>query len=385
MLQIIPDLQGGVSAQATIETAAALTRAGANALVATRGGRLVAELQAKGGVIVPFPAHVKNPLGMMLNIIRLARLIKAEKVDIVHARSRAAAWVAYGATRLTKTPFVTSFPGRYANATALVARYNSVLAWGDVVIADSAYAADAIAKNHPSAEGKIHIAKRSVDCRVFAPKAVEPVRVRALRREWKIEPDESVVLLAASLGPASGHKLFIEAARLLRAEGLTSAKFIIAGDEQRRGMGAEIDKAIAKAGLQDMVRRVGRCADLPAALLAASVVVAPSTRAEAFAGPVLEAQAMGTPVIVTDLGAAAELVNAPPEVDTSSRTGWRTPSGDPAALAASIQAALALGATARDQLGLRARTRVEMRFSIDQFCADTLDAYAADRSSEARP
>lgn len=379
VLQIIPDLHGGLAARATIEIAAALSRAGANALVASRGGRMVSELQAKGGVFVPFPAHAKNPLGMILNISRLARLIKGEKVDIVHVRSRAPAWVAYGATRLTKTPFVTSFPGRYAGGNALEARYNSVLARGDVIIADSAYAADLIAKLYPSADGKIRIARRGVDCRIFAPKAVAPARVQAVRREWKVEVDEPVVLLASGITASSGHKVLIEAARILRAQGLGGAKFVMAGDEQGRGLAVEIDRAIAKAELQDMMRRVGRCADMPAALLAASVVAEPLTRPETFAGAAVEAQAMGTPVIVGDLGAAAEAVLAPPEVDESLRTGWRTPAGDAAALAAALKAALGLGATARDRLALRARGRVEASLSIEQACTETLDAYSASR------
>jgi len=380
VLQIIPDLHAGPAARATIDMAAALSRAGANALVASRGGRMVSELQAKGGVFIPFPAHTKNPLAMVLNISRLARLIKAERVDIVHARSRAPAWVACGASRLTKTPFVTSFPGRYAGGNALEARYNSVLARGDIVIADSAYAAGLIAKLHPLAEGKIRIAHRGVDCRVFAPKAVAPARVQAVRRGWKVEADEPIVLLAATISASSGHKLLIEAARLLRAQGVAGVKFIMAGDEQRRGLAAEIDRAIAKAELQDVIRRVGPCADMPAALLAASVVAAPSTQPEAFSGAALEAQAMGSPVIVSDHGAGPETVLAPPEIDESLRTGWRTPPDDAKALAAAIRVVLSLGATSRDRLALRARAHIETSFAIEQVCLATLDAYLASRA-----
>ena len=60
-----------------------------------------------------------------------------------------------------------------------------------------------------------------------------------------------------------------------------------------------------KAGLAGIVRRTGHCADMPAALLAAALVVVPSTEPEAFGRVAAEAQAMGTPVVVTDLGALA--------------------------------------------------------------------------------
>jgi glycosyltransferase involved in cell wall biosynthesis len=56
-------------------------------------------------------------------------------------------------------------------------------------------------------------------------------------------------------------------------------------------------------GLEGAVRRVGHCADMPAAFLSASVVAVPSTEPEAFGRSAVEAQAMGTPVVVSDLGA----------------------------------------------------------------------------------
>ena len=96
ILQIIPRLDAGGAERTTIDVAAALVRgrrAGAGRL---EGGRLASELQAVGGVLTPFPAATKNPLSMALNVRRLARLIVEERVDLVHARSRAPAWVALG-------------------------------------------------------------------------------------------------------------------------------------------------------------------------------------------------------------------------------------------------------------------------------------------------
>src|SRR5207244_5307042 len=60
VLQIIPTLEAGGAERTTIDIAAALAEVGARALVATQGGRLVGELQARGGLWVPFPAASKN-------------------------------------------------------------------------------------------------------------------------------------------------------------------------------------------------------------------------------------------------------------------------------------------------------------------------------------
>src|SRR5580704_16425831 len=77
ILQIIPRIDAGGAERTTLDIAAALVAAGARALVASEGGRLTSELQAVGGLLIPFPAGAKNPLSMLLNARRLARLIIA--------------------------------------------------------------------------------------------------------------------------------------------------------------------------------------------------------------------------------------------------------------------------------------------------------------------
>ena len=69
----------------------------------------------------------------------------------MHARSRAPAWVALGACRIAERPFVTTYHGAYGGRSALKLRYNSVMARGDIVIANSNYTADMIAKLYPQA------------------------------------------------------------------------------------------------------------------------------------------------------------------------------------------------------------------------------------------
>src|SRR5215207_2245607 len=130
------------------------------ALVATEGGRLVGELQAKGGIWAPFPAGTKNPLAMLLNVRRLAKLCLDEGVALLHARSRAPAWVAHGAARALNLPFVTTYHGSYAGRSSVKILYNSVMARGDAVIANSYYTAELIRRTHPPAASRIRVIHR---------------------------------------------------------------------------------------------------------------------------------------------------------------------------------------------------------------------------------
>jgi glycosyltransferase involved in cell wall biosynthesis len=378
ILQIVPHLDMAAGGNATIEIAEALAGVGARAAVACAGGRLVPELQAKGGVWLPFPAHTKNPLAMALNQAKLAELIGREGVALVHARSRAPAWVAYGATRRTRTPFVTTFLGVESGLGAFKRNYNAVMTKGDVVIANSAFTARHIAELYPAAAAQIRIVEPGIELNRFNPSMVDWGRVLNLRRTWNLTTEERIVLLPARLSPRKGHLVLIEAARLLTAAGVRGVKFILAGEEQGRAAYVkEVDAAIAKMGLGHLVVRTGHCDDMPAALLAAAVVAVPSTEPEALGRVAAEAQAMGTPAVVSDIGALGDIIAAPPNVELSARTGWCVPPGDAHALAAALYDVLTLGASAREGLSARARSRALARFSITRMQAETLAAYSA--------
>lgn len=375
VLQVLPRLDAGGAERTTLDVAAAVVQAGGRALVACAGGRMISELQVLGGVWLPFPTDVKNPLKMLMNVRKLAKVIVAERVDVVHARSRAPAWVALGAARIVERPLVTTYHGAYGGGSALKVRYNSVMARGDAVIANSHFTAATIRQLYPFAQDRLAVIHRGSDLAAFSPGAVDPARITALRESWGVAPHERIVLLAARLTGWKGQRVLIEAAAKLKLEGV---RFILAGDPQGRdGYVKELDRLIEAKGVKGLVTRVGHCTDMPAALLAASVVAVPSTEPEAFGRSAVEAQAMGTPVVVSDLGAVPETVLAPPEVGAEGRTGWRVPAGDADALAEALQTALSLGATARDAMARRARAHVERNFSLEGMTRATLDVYAA--------
>ena len=353
----------------------ALYTVGARALVACED-RLKAELQASGGIHLPLPWSSKNPLSMALSARHLGRLIETERANIIHVRSRALAWATYGAARVTKTPLVTNYGAGHDGFNPVLARYNSVLARGDAVLAASNFAAGLAAKQFPSAADKIRVIRRGIDHQVFAPGAVMPARVEAVRRQWKAAPHEQLVLLFdPSFGIADG--VLIEAVRLLSRRGTSGVRFIFFCGENGtadciRGAG----RAIARGGLEGITHPAA-CCDLPAALLAASVVaVVPAAGARDTGETAIQAQAMGTPVIAANTGAAQEIILAPPAVAESERTGFLTAPGDVPALATAIATAVCLGASARSQLSARAIAHVEKHYLAERSYAEILDVYA---------
>jgi glycosyltransferase involved in cell wall biosynthesis len=117
-----------------------------------------------------------------------------------------------------------------------------------------------------------------------------------------------------------------------------------------------------------LVRIIDQCDDMPAAYSFASVVVAPSLVPEGFGRVPVEAQAMGRPVIATDLGGFRETV-------LDGQTGLLVPAGDAAALANAIGDVLAIGDCERAEVAEAARNHVLARFTKERMTWTTVAIY----------
>ena len=220
-----PDLD-----RTAIDVAAALAEVGARARWSPPPpGRLVSDLQAKGGVWLDFPSATTNPFAMALASRRLRRLLAQEQVDMVHARSRPAGWMSYAATRTAKVPLATSLTALVPGQSVLRQRYNSVMAKGDAVIAGSKFAAATISSLYPLAAGHITLIRPGVDLEPYAAATIEAGRVQALRRAWSVATEERIVLLVARASIWKGHKILIDAVRLLVERGTPDLKLVFIG------------------------------------------------------------------------------------------------------------------------------------------------------------
>lgn len=376
ILQIIPELDTGGAELSTIEIAEAVRVAGGRAIVLTEGGRLLERLKATGADVRIFPAATKNPIKLMTNAREIARLVEEERVDLLHARSRAPAWSALLAARRTGRPFVTTYHGAYNEKSAAKRFYNSVMARGDLVIANSAYTRDLIRERYGTADEKIRVIHRGVDGTAFDPAKVPQDRVEKLREQWGVVAGQPVLLQAARLTSWKGQNVVVEAARLLKEQDRLDGIVVLCGDAQGRTAYVQgLRDAIEAAGLANRVRLVGHVDDMPAAYMAATVSIVASIEPEAFGRTAVESQAMGCPVIATRIGAPPETVLSPPEHGPRSMTGWLVPPADARAMADALQWALSLGTAERAALGSRARRHALDAFSLRRMRLKTLEVY----------
>jgi len=366
VLQVIPALDAGGAERTAVDVAAAVVGDGGRAWIATRGGRLSAEAEKKGAKLLAGSFESKNPFCIWSNATLLENLVRQENIDIIHARSRAPAWSAWIAARRTGARFVATYHGIYNAGNALKRYYNGVMTKGDAIIANSRYTAAHVSREHHIDMSRIVVIPRGIDIAAFTPAAVSQERVDEIRKQWGLKAGKPVILLPGRLTRWKGQLGLVEAlARMPNQE----FEAVLAGDPQEReGYLAELREAIDRVKLTQKIRIPGHCSDMPAAMMAADVVIAPSIEPEAFGRVAVEAQAMGRPVVASRLGAQTETV-------MDGQTGFLFEPGNVEELAQRITEALSLTSQKREIMSRLQRERVVSSYTVDVMCAATLRVY----------
>lgn len=379
--QVLPELESGGVERGTLELSSFLAARGHRSLVISAGGRLVAQLEAEGGSHITMPIGRKSPAALAW-IPALRRLLRQERVDILHLRSRMPAWIAYLAWKslpaASRPRLVTTFHGFYS-----VNRYSAIMTKGERVIAVSNAIADHIRQHYPAAAERVTVIHRGVDIAVFNPEAVSPERLARLRQEWQLEsaPTKSkpavnptaatpapapLIMLPGRISRWKGHDIFLQA--LAQIKNLPWLALCVGDLSENPGYGDQLLRLRRELDLEQRVRFVGHCADMPAALLLADLIVSPaSTEAEAFGRIVVEAAAMGKPVIASAQGGSLETV-------LDGETGWLVPPNDATSLAAALREALT-DTHQRRRLGEGGRQWARKKFTTKTMCEQTLALY----------
>lgn len=273
------------------------------------------------------------------------------------------------AARRCGIPFVTTYHGIYQARGPFKRWYNSVMAKGDVVIANSEWTAAHVRRNY--APKRLVTIPRGIDLNYFDPAKVDSYRVTALRARWHVRNDERLVLLPGRLSRWKGQLVLLGAVGLLRKSGRLPAgvRAVIAGDAQTRdAYREELKQAVARYDLSGVASIQDHIEDMPAAYCAADIVVSASTDPEAFGRVPPEAAAMGKPVIATDHGGARETV-------LNGESGLLVTAGDVMALADALADLLARPQGELAAMGEKGRAHIAQNFSLERMCAETLAVY----------
>ena len=368
VLQVLPELETGGVETGTIEVATALKAAGIKNFVASQGGRMVYELEKNKIGHLTLPLKSKNIFTMLSNANKLAQYIKANNINIVHARSRAPAWSAYWAAKKAGAHFVTTFHGTYGLGPLGIKKlYNRVMTYGERVIAISNHIKNHILKNYPKTEeSKIRLIHRCADIEKFSPSAVTQARMINKIKEYNIADDRPVLLLPGRVTRWKGQHLLIEALHLMKNQNYYC---IIAGDAQGRQKYLDYLKKLArKYKLDDRIGFFGRYQDVPALMMVSTVVLSTAIEPEAFGRISIEGQAMGKIVVASNIGGSLDTIQ-------DGITGKLFESNNPQSLADALDWALSLNKTETKKISDSAIKNVREHFTKQIMCDKTIEVY----------
>ena len=367
VLQVLPHLNSGGLVSGAIEISNALKKSGHFSYVASNGGRREREIIRGGGKTIQLPLASKNPITIFRNIYRLSKIIRKDKINIIHARSRAPAWSAYFAAKRMNIPFITTFHGTYSIKGKLKKKYNSVMTKGIKVIAISHFITKHILNNYNISHEKVVTIHRGINLDNFNHLKVSDERLISICNRFNIPEDNFIILLPGRITRWKGHKTLIEAVAMLGREDIVC---LFVGDIQGRNKYYnELNAFIDKLGLTNNFRIIENQIDMAAIYKLADVVISASTNPEAFGRVVAEAQAMGRPTVAVNHGGG-------PEIIINDITGWLFKPGDAIDLSEKIQKAIDLDDLDRQKMASKAIERTSLNFNNDTMCFKTLKLYS---------
>jgi glycosyltransferase involved in cell wall biosynthesis len=332
------------------------------AIIAQPGSRIALEASQAGLSVTT--VRMRGPWDLAA-VRRLARLVRREHIAVVHTHSSVDAWIGGMGARLAGVPVVRS---RHVSI-PIRGRFNPVYSWLADRVITSGEAIRRLVVAGGVGPDKVLAIPAGVDLAEFAPGAPgETVR-------GEFGGGVPIIGSVAMFRGSKGHDHLLEAFRLIRTD-WPRARLLLVGDGLRRHWAEGL---AAANGLGDAVHFTGFRHDVADLLRVMDCFILASTRTEGVPQSLLQAIAVGTPVVASRVGGV-------PEVVVTGETGLLVDPGQPAALAEAIRAVLADPASARRRADA-AREIVQSRFShtatVDRLLAlyDELAGRRMDRRS----
>lgn len=310
VVQLLPALESGGVERSTLEIAQALVGAGHRAIVISRGGRLVDAVVAAGAEHVALDIASKSPLTLR-HVPTLRRLFAREQADIVHARSRVPAWLTHFALRdasgAQRPHFVTTVHGLNSPS-----RYSGVMTRGERVICVSETVRDYVVRHYPSVDpSRLHVIERGIDVSRF-PRVQHPdadARAWAAQQHPTLGGTGPLLLLPGRGTRLKGHVDALALLRNLRAEG-SDARLWLPGAREpgRERYVKELETQADAWGIAHAIALTPPIDGIARAYAASDLVLQLSRKPEAFGRTVIEALAVGRPVLGWAHGGVGELL-----------------------------------------------------------------------------
>jgi glycosyltransferase involved in cell wall biosynthesis len=373
VLQVIPKLGYGGAETGCYDLAHYLAEKECGSFIATSSGELLKYVKKEKVKIFKIPVYSKNPLLIFINAIFLSILILFNKINIVHARSRAPAWSCYLACLLTNRIFVTTFHGTYNFKSRLKKFYNSIMLRSKLTIAGSNFIFNHINENYYeylNKNKKLRVIFRGINIDYFNPKNISILKQEKLKKEWELSSEKFTILMPGRLTYWKGQEKFIEALNIL-IEDYNNTNFqaiLLGSDQGRKVYKKKLTSLIERYSLTKKVKFISHCKEMPLAYSISDVIVSASIEPEAFGRVAVEAQSMCKPIIASNIGGSKETV-------LNKKTGFLYKFDDPRELAKNLNTVIQLSQEELKLIGNEGRKNITKKFDVEVMCDSNLREY----------
>jgi len=373
VLQVIPKLGYGGAETGCYDIAHFLSENDCGSFLATSGGELIKFIKKDKVRLIRLPVHSKNPILILFNTLVLVIYIFLFKINIIHARSRAPAWSCYFASLITRRSFVTTFHGTYNFKSNIKKFYNSIMLRAKLTIAGSNFIFSHINENYGeylSKEKKLRVIFRGINVDYFNPKNISVLKQEKLKQEWDLSSNKFTILLPGRLTYWKGQEKFIESLNILIEDyNITNFQAVILGSDQgRKVYSKKLINLVQRYRLNKKIKFIQHCKEMPLAYSLADVVVSSSIEPEAFGRVSVEAQAMGKPIVASNIGGSKETI-------INKKTGFLYKHDDPRELAKILNTVIQLSVDDLKFMGNEGRKNVTKKFDVETMCQSNLKEY----------
>ena len=314
VLHPITRLTLGGSSENTIASCVALDRAGYDCMLATSfresDASSLADAWRRGCRVVDIPALGREvaPLADLTALAELVRLIRRERPAIVHTHTSKAGFIGRLAAVIARAPAVIHQPhghifyGYYSprRTAVFTALERQAARWTDRIITlTDRGAQEHLARGIGRAEQYVAVPSGVPTAEL---RAAAPPRGEA-RARLGLDPDAFIVVGLGRLVPIKGFDLLARALPAVVAQ-IPSARVLLVGDGAER---AHLGVIAASMGVAERLQMTGETTDVASYLAAADVVAVPS-RNEGMGRVIVEAMALGLPVVATAVGGIPDVV-----------------------------------------------------------------------------
>ncbi len=364
-VQVLPTLNSGGVERGTLEIAEYLVKKGWKSVVISSGGRLEQRLIRQGSLHINWPSHTKNPLRWLNLKAKYEKIFIQEKPDIIHVRSRVPAWTAGTVAQKMKIPLVSTIHGSYLASSLLKKLYNNASIKADKVIAISNYVKDNILRVHPDKSSLIEVIHRGADINLFNPEKIAKSRIIQMSERFQLPDDKKIIMMPARSSGWKGHEILIRAFSNINNENLIC---VMPGSDDGGKFVLNLRNLAKKNNVLGKIVFLPFLDDLPAAYMLADVVVVPSLKPEPFGRVLIEAQAMGRPVVAFNHGGASESV-------IHEKTGLLVEPKNLKELGIAIEKLVNIPLNKRNKMASASRKHIVNNFSLDKMTSETLKLY----------